>query len=251
MKKVIFTLLVALLPMVAFAAKGPAWVDHVNNDVSDVRSLQRGAQVFFNNCMGCHSLEYGRYNRVARDLEIPEDLFQEYLMSTDQAIGDLMTISMNRDLGKQFFGIAPPDLTLVARVRGTDWLYTYLRGFYADDSRPYGVNNVVFPGVGMPHAMVDAQGLCAEPPKPVSAVSIDPLTGERISEGGCERYLTEGTMSKVEFDQATYDLVNFLDYMGEPRQLERERLGWLVLAFLTVFLAFAWLLYRELWKDVK
>lgn len=251
MKKVIFTLLVTLLPVVAFAAKGPEWVDHVNNDVSDVRSLQRGAQVFFNNCMGCHGLEYARYNRVARDLEIPEDLFQEYLMSTDQAIGELMAVAMTRDAGKQFFGIAPPDLTLVARVRGTDWLYTYLRGFYADDSRPYGVNNVVFPGVGMPHAMVDSQGLCAEPPKPVATIGIDPLTGERISEGGCERYVTEGSLSKVEFDQATYDLVNFLDYMAEPIQLDRQRLGWLVLAFLTVFLAFAWLLYRELWKDVK
>lgn len=251
MKKVILAFVLIFFSSSAFAAKGPEWLDRVNNDVSDTRSLQRGAQVFFNNCMGCHGLEYARYNRVARDLDIPEDLFQEYLMSTDQRIGDLMTISMSRDHGKQFFGAAPPDLTLISRVRGSDWLYTYLRGFYADDSRPYGVNNVVYPDVGMPHAMVDTQGLCAEPPRPVAAVHIDPLTGERVNQGGCERYLTEGSMTPVEFDQAMYDLVNFLDYMGEPIQLERQRIGWLVLAFLTVFLAFSWLLYRELWKDVK
>ncbi|WLD57386.1 cytochrome c1 [Salinispirillum sp. LH 10-3-1] len=251
MKKVVFTLLVALLPVLASAAKGPEWLDRINTDQADTRSLQRGAQVYFNNCMGCHGLEYARYNRVAKDLEIPEDIFQEYLMSTDQRIGDLMTIAMSRQDGTRFFGVAPPDLTLIARVRGTDWLYTYLRGFYADETRPYGVNNVVYPDVGMPHAMVDAQGLCAEPPKPVAGVRIDPLTGDRISEGGCERYLTEGQLSKVEFDQSMFDLVNFLEYMGEPIKLERQRLGWFVMAFLTVFLAFSWLLYRELWKDVK
>ena len=207
----------------------------VNNDVSDVESLQRGAQVYFENCLACHSLSHARYNRVARDLSIPEDLFEEFLLDADHAIGDLMTNALTDEFGRQYFGSIPPDLTLVARVRGTDWLYGFLRGFYQDDLRPYGVNNAVYGNVGMPHVMVNSQGLCAEAP----------------TADGCAEFASEGTMTPEEFDGAMYDLVNFLDYMGEPIQLQRQRIGWFVMAFLSVFLVFAWLLYRELWKDVK
>ncbi len=207
----------------------------VNNDVSDVESLQRGAQTYFENCVACHSLEHARYNRVARDLNIPEDLFEEFLLDADHAIGDLMTNALTAEQGRQFFGSIPPDLTLVARVRGTDWLYGFLRGFYEDELRPYGVNNAVYRNVGMPHAMVNSQGLCAEAP----------------TADGCAEFASEGSMTPEEFDGAMYDLVNFLDYMGEPIQLQRQRIGWFVMAFLSVFLVFAWLLYRELWKDVK
>ncbi len=235
LKLFVLTALVATLPGLATAAGESGDLVRVNNDVSDTESLQRGAQVFFENCVACHSLEYARYNRVARDLQIPEDLFEQHLLDSDQAIGELMTNALTDDLGGQFFGTTPPDLTVVQRVRGSDWLYGFLRGFYQDDLRPYGVNNAVYNNTGMPHVMVNAQGLCAEAPGP----------------DGCAEFATEGDMTPEEFDTAMYDLVNFLDYVGEPIQLQRQRIGWFVLAFLSVFLVFAWLLYRELWKDIK
>ncbi|MEX0584982.1 MAG: cytochrome c1 [Natronospirillum sp.] len=219
----------------AMAASPAGDLDQANNDVRDVESLQRGAQLFFENCIGCHSLEYGRYNRVARDLNIPEELFEEFLLDSDQAIADLMTNALPAELGSQFFGNNPPDLTLVARVRGTDWIYSFLRGFYADESRPYGVNNAVYNNTGMPHVLVNMQGLCAE----ASAAE------------GCANYAVEGSMDGETFNGAVRDVTNFLDYMGEPVQLQRQRIGWFVMAFLSVLLVFSWLLYRELWKDVK
>ncbi|MCH8550588.1 MAG: cytochrome c1 [Natronospirillum sp.] len=232
MKRII---IIAMVALVSGGAMGYGEVYPANNDVRDTESLQRGAQLYFENCVGCHSLEYARYNRVARDLKIPEDLFERYLLDADRPIGDLMTNALSPALGSQFFGTEPPDLTLVARVRGTDWIYTLLTGFYKDDSRPYGVNNALYNNIGMPHAMVNQQGLCAEAP----------------GADGCQEFAFEGSMSPDEFDLAMVDLTNFLDYMGEPIQLERQRIGWFVMAFLSVFLVFAWLLYRELWKDVK
>lgn len=250
MKKILIPLLLSALPLLGWSAGPSIDLDKIRTDVTDTASLQRGVQIYMNYCMGCHSLEYGRYNRVARDLKIPEDVFAENLIFTDAAIGSLMTNAMSRQDGSDWFGIAPPDLTLVNRVRGSDWLYTYMRGFYQDDSRPFGVNNVAFENVGMPHALLELQGLCAEPPTPITDRRFDPLTGRLITEGGCSSYAIEGSMSTAEFDEAMYDLVNFLDYMGEPIQKERERIGWMVLAFLTVFLVIGQLLYRELWKDI-
>lgn len=235
LRKLFLMSVLTVLSSVALSAAPAGDLPAVNNDVSDTESLQRGAQVYFENCLACHSLSHARYNRVARDLSIPEDLFEEFLLDADHAIGDLMTNALTDEFGRQYFGAIPPDLTLVARVRGTDWLYGFLRGFYQDELRPYGVNNAVYNNVGMPHVMVNGQGLCAEAP----------------TADGCAEFVSEGSMTPEEFDGAMYDLVNFLDYMGEPVQLQRQRIGWFVMAFLSVFLVFAWLLYRELWKDVK
>lgn len=227
--------MITVLALISASAWGYGEVRSANNNIRDIESLQRGAQLYFENCIGCHSLEYARFNRVARDLNIPEDLFVQLLLDADRPIGDLMTNALSPELGKQFFGTMPPDLTLVARVRGPDWIYSLLTGFYADPSRPYGVNNSLYPNIGMPHAMVNQQGLCAEAPGP----------------NGCQQFVSEGALSPAAFDVAMVDLTNFLDYMGEPIRVQRERIGWFVLSFLSVFLVFAWLLYRELWKDVK
>lgn len=250
MKKLFLSLILSVTPLVALAAGGAVELDDIDTDITDKASLQRGLQTYMNYCMACHSLEFGRYNRVAADLDIPEEIFAENLIFTDAAIGSLMENSMSYDDGAAWFGAAPPDLTLVARVRGEDWLYTYLRGFYEDDSRPLGVNNSVFENVGMPHALMELQGLCAEAPEPVSERRFDPLTGDVLTDGGCENFAVAGTQTKAEYDETIYDLVNFLDYMGEPSANDRERIGWMVFAFLAVFLVLAQLLYRELWKDI-
>lgn len=250
MKKLILSLVLSVVPLAAFSAGGEIKLDHIDTDLSDKASLQRGAQLYMNYCMGCHSLEFARYNRVARDLDIPEDAMMDNLVFNDVAFGALMENAMSEEDGKTWFGAAPPDLTLVARVRGPDWLYTYLRSFYKDENRPLGVNNTVFPNVGMPHVLADLQGLCAEEPHPVTDKRFDPLTGKTITEGGCEEFETEGTLTPAEYDNAIYDLVNFLEYMGEPFAEDRERIGWMVFAFLAVFLVIGQLLYRELWKDI-
>ena len=210
--------LLTVLPLKAVGAEsafdcGTIACDPVDNDVADKASLQRGAQIYMNYCMGCHALQYARYERTATDLGIPEDLFQEHLLfDKDAKFGDLMTNSMSEKDGKKWFGAAPPDLTLIARARGTDWLYTYLRNFYDDPnpSRPYGVNNRVFPDVGMPNVLLEM----------------------------------EQSLEPEEFDLAMTDLVNFLDYTAEPMQLERERTGICVLLYLALLFVFAYLLNR-------
>lgn len=226
--------------------------DDFKADPRDKPSLQNGARLYTNYCMGCHSLEYARYTRMATDLGIPEDLVMENLVFDPQKkIGDLMTNAMPRDRAKVWFGAAPPDLTLVARARQQDWLYTYLRTFYRDDSRPYGVNNLVYPNVGMPHALLGLQGL----PECVSTASgdrIDPLSGESLESNPCGALAVAdaGAMASDDFDDAVYDIVNFLAYTGEPMLVDRQRIGVYSLLFIAVFFIFAWLLNREYWKDI-
>jgi ubiquinol-cytochrome c reductase cytochrome b subunit len=207
--------------------------------------------------MGCHSLQYSRYNRVAADLGIPDDLFEANLMFDPNAkIGSLMTSAMDKGLAKVWFGAAPPDLTLVSRARQPEWLYTYLRTFYRDDSRPYGVNNKVFKDVGMPHVLLELQGMQECAPGPVIAhnggIKRDPLTGEDMLEDPCGRFNipVAGTMTPQEFDATVHDLVNFLAYVSEPMAADRHRIGIYTLLFIALFTVFAWLLNREYWKDV-
>jgi ubiquinol-cytochrome c reductase cytochrome b subunit len=222
-------------------------------DPHDKASLQSGAKLYMNYCMGCHSLKYSRYDRVATDLEIPIDLMQANLMfDPGQKVGALMDNAMDTKMSKKWFGAAPPDLTLVARARGTDWLYTYLRTFYADPNRPYGVNNKVFPDVGMPHALLELQGLQECAAGPHGSGQRDPLTGKDVNDDPCGDFTiaVAGEMSPEEYDEAMYDLVNFLAYTGEPATAERERLGIYVLLFIALFFVFTWLLNREYWKDV-
>jgi ubiquinol-cytochrome c reductase cytochrome b subunit len=220
--------------------------DQIELDITDQASLQRGAQTYMNYCMGCHSLQYARYNRVARDLGIPEDIMQEQMIfDSSKKVGDLMDNAMDSERAKKWFGAAPPDLTLVARSRQPDWLYTYLRNFYQDDTRPYGVNNRVFPNVGMPHALLELQGLLACAPAEHGGEDGD--HGDACSELVVAE---EGRMTIEEFDGRIYDLVNFLAYVAEPIKADRQRIGIYALLFLAVFFVFATLLNREYWKDV-
>ncbi|MBU2862509.1 cytochrome c1 [Reinekea forsetii] len=221
-------------------------------NMNDKVSMQKGLRTYMDYCAACHSLGFARYNRVARDLEIPEDIMMSQVaFAQDAKFGDLMEFAMTQKDGKAWFGAAPPDLTMVTRVRGVDWVYSYLRGFYKDDSRPYGVNNTVFKDVGMPHVLIGLQGLCAVKPGHIEDGSVDPLTGEEVNPDNCGAYEQEGSLNAQEYDEVVYDLVNFLNYMGEPYQQERTRLGWKVLAFLLILLVFATLLQRELFKDLK
>jgi ubiquinol-cytochrome c reductase cytochrome b subunit len=229
--------------------------DHIAVDPTDSASLQRGAALYNSYCMGCHSLQYSRHNRVARDLGIPEDLYKANLMFDPSIkIGSLMDNAMDKANAKTWFGATPPDLTLVARARNPDWLYTYLRNFYQDSTRPYGVNNKVFPQVGMPHVLMELQGMpeCAAGPGYGNDEHVDPLSGQSVMEQPCGRLdvKTAGSMTPEQFDEAIYDLVNFLAYTAEPMKVERQRMGIYVMLFLAVFFVFAWLLSREYWKDV-
>lgn len=250
MKKLILGLFMTVMPALALAAGPTGPLDSMNADHTNKASLQRGAATFMNYCAGCHSTEYARYKRVADDLGIPAELYEENLIFTGAKIGELMEAGIDKDQAANWFGSAPPDLTLVSRVRGEDWLYSYFRAFYKDDSRPLGVNNVVFENVGMPHAMVDQQGLCAVPPKIGTNPSVDPLSGNVRGADICEEWAIEGSMTPAEFNQSMYDLTNFLSYMGDPVKVERERLGVFVLIFIAIFFIFAYLLNREYWKDV-
>ena len=245
MKKPLIAILFALLPAVALAAGGhDVELDKANIDPANKESLQRGAKVFVNYCMSCHAAKYQRYNRVARDLGIREDDVIEYLMFTGDKIGDHMDVAMTKADGKAYFGAAPPDLTLVARVRGVDWLYSYLRTFYLDDTRPFGVNNLVFPNVGMPHVLWELQGW-----QEAVITTVKDHDGRERKEISLE-LVEPGLLEPHEYDRAVRDLVNFLDYMGEPAKYERRELGVKVIMFLVFFLVVAYLMKRDYWKDV-
>lgn len=251
MKQILSALILVLVPVLAIGAGGGgADLDSIEPDLSDKASLQRGAKIFTNNCMGCHSAQYSRYKRVATDLGIPQELYEKNLIFTDSRFGQRMTNAMPSEEAEQWFGVAPPDLTLTARVNGPDWLYSYFRGFYKDESRPLGVNNAVFDNVGMPHVMADKGGLCAEKPNIGADTSVDPATGEILNGDICDDWAIEGSMEPEEFDRAMYDLTNFLVYLGEPALLDRKRIGVYVLIFIGIFFIFAYLLNREYWKDI-
>ena len=219
-------------------------------------SLQNGAKLAVNFCMGCHSFKYSRWERVANDIGIPNQLMLDNMVFTGQKIGELMDIAMPADSAKEWFGATPPDLTLVARSRKPEWVYTYLLHFYADPSRPLGVNNKVYKDVGMPHALLDLQGLPECAPGPVLAanggIKRDLMTGEDILDDPCGNYniIKAGTMNEEEYKAAVYDLVNFLTYVAEPMAEERKHIGRLVLLFLLLLLVPTVLLNREYWKGI-
>ncbi len=257
----ILIMALAIIPLKAVGSEsefdcGTMPCDKFESNLDDKASLQNGLSTYMNYCMGCHSLKYSRYIRVADDLGIPHDIMQENIIHNDSNIGALMANAMPTALAKKWFGAAPPDLTLVARARNPEWLYTYLRNFYKDDSRPYGVNNKVFPAVGMPHVMLELQGMpeCAMGPSHAKngGVKRDPLTGEDILDVECGRLVADGSglQSAEEYDKTVYDLVNFLEYVAEPMQQQRVRIGIYTMFFLAIFFVFAWLLNREYWKDV-
>ncbi|MBT8445137.1 MAG: cytochrome c1 [Gammaproteobacteria bacterium] len=240
-------LIVALIlsPVPSFAAGGSAPLLKAENDVSNTSSLQRGARNFVNYCMGCHSAQYVRYNRLAADLQISEDQLVNNLMFAGGKPHDRMEIAMPSADAERWFGVAPPDLSLIARSRGTDYLFTFLKGFYVDESRPTGVNNIVLENAAMPNVLWQLQG------SQRALFSDEEHDGvvTRVFEGF--EQIEPGAMSPKEFDQFVRDLVNFLEYIGEPVQMQRRQLGIWVLTFLLVFGLFAWALKQEIWKDIK
>ena len=228
-------------------------------DATDKSSLQRGAQIYMNYCLGCHSLKYARYKMVSEDLEIPLDMFEDNLIFGDQKMGDLIQVGMDPKEAKEWFGDTPPDLTLEAGLRGPDWVYTYLKSFYIDESRPLGVNNKVYENVGMPHVLVDLQGtpqsVCRQVPYVAENGGIrqDPLSGERLTQEQCGFLEVEagtGQLNPEEFDEAMLDLTNFLAYMTDPMKTERESIGTYTLLYLFIFTMLSYLLYREFKKDL-
>ena len=243
----------------AIAAGGPGIpLEQIDVDPRDKPSLQRGLVTFMQYCAGCHSTEYQRFERTATDLEIPVKLFEEYLLPAGKKIGDLGTIAMPSDEAAEWFGAPPPDLTLSTRKRGNDWVYTYLKTFYTDPSRPLGVNNLVFEKVGMPHVLQPLQGeqrlVCTNAPvRENGVVQTDPLTGNPILADQCGVLeVVEGTgqLTADEYDRVIYDLVNYMAYIAEPSRVDAERIGTYVLLFLFVFGIIAYLLKREYWRDV-
>ncbi len=233
--------------------------DEAYVDANDKASLQRGAQIYMNYCLGCHSLKYARYKKVSEDLEIPLDMFQDNLIFGDQKMGDLIQVGMDPKEAKEWFGNTPPDLTLEAGLRGPDWIYTYLKSFYIDESRPLGVNNKVYENVGMPHVLIDMQGtprsVCKQIPLIADngGIKQDPLTGEQLSQEKCGFLEVDGGTGELnpkEFDQAMLDLTNFLAYMTDPMKVERESIGTYVLLYLFIFTMLSYLLYREFKKDL-
>ena len=229
-------------------------------DLENKPSLQNGMRLYVNYCLGCHSLKYQRYERTADDLGIPHELALENLIFTGQKIGGLMTNAMDPDQAKDWFGAAPPDLTMITRFKSPDYVYNYLKTFYVDTDRPFGVNNKVFENVGMPNVLAELQGVqrsgCIQVPKMAAngGEMRDPaVPGKAITEEKCDQlYLEEGSgqLTAEEFDAAVYDLTNFLHYVGEPSRLERQRLGVYVILFLIILGCFTYLLNREYWKDV-
>lgn len=218
-----------------------------NNDVADTASLQRGARNFVNYCMGCHSAKYVRFSRLAADLGLSEEQVMDNLVFTGERIHGTMHNSMVPADAANWFGIAPPDLSLIARSRGTDYVYSFLRSFYQDPSRPTGMNNLVLPGTSMPHVLWELQGVQAAVYDGESDAEHN-IVHKKFREFELAR---AGSLSPQEYDEFVRDTVNFLDYIGEPMQLQRRGLGVRVLAFMLVFFVLAYLLKKEYWKDVK
>ncbi|MFD2112318.1 cytochrome c1 [Thiorhodococcus fuscus] len=242
MRKVIIAALLLLAPGLLLASE-TAHLENAHIDLRDQASLQRGAKYFVNYCLGCHSLQYMRYNRLAEDLGIDAVSLRENLIFGDAKPGDLMTKSMRDEDALKWFGVVPPDLTLVTRWRSPDWVYTYLKSFYLDDTRPYGVNNVLFPLVGMPNVLGDLQGKQEAVMTPPHEPGGEPMvTGVKLIE--------QGSLSPEEYDSMVRDIAAFLTYAGEPIQLERQRLGFYVLLFLGLLFIPAYLLKKEFWRDV-
>jgi ubiquinol-cytochrome c reductase cytochrome c1 subunit len=251
MKKLLITVFttMGLLSGAHGAAGGIAW-DQAPNKVNDLAALQNGAKLFVNYCLNCHSAAFMRFNRL-KDIGLTEQQIKDNLLFTTEKVGDTMKAAIDPKQAKEWFGANPPDLTVIARSRagkngtGADYLYTYMRTYYVDHTKATGWNNLAFPNVGMPHVMWELQGKRA------------PIY-ETISSHGHETHvfkgweqLTPGTMTPAQYDQAVGDLVAYLQWMGEPAQGTRVRIGVGVLLFLSILTLFAWRLNAAFWKDVK
>lgn len=226
----------------ALAASGGA-VQQAGVDLEDAASLQRGAQLYMNYCAGCHSLKYMRYSRIAEDLGLTEEQVMNNLNFTGAKFGEHVISPMPAAGGEKWFGKAPPDLSVIARVRGSDWIFTYLKSFYLDESRPLGWNNKLFPNASMPNPLWELQG---------NQRAIYGKKDAKTGETPVERFeiAQAGTQDAEEFDRTARDITAFLEYAGEPGAMKRQQTGVWVILFLTFFTLMAWLLKKEYWRDV-
>jgi len=241
MKKIISTLALTVGLLVgtnAAMAQEEGNLPSAGTNVRDQASLQRGAKLFFNYCVGCHSLKYVRYSRIAEDLGLSEDEVMKNLNFTGAKFGDVVISHMPEDSAQQFFGKAPPDLSLEVRAKTADWVYGYLNSFYVDPTRPVGWNNTVFPNASMPFPLWELQGIQTAVKKEGS----DDVEKLELSQ--------PGKLTPAQYQQAARDLTNFLEYAAEPAALQRQRYGIWVLLFLAGFTFLAYLLKKEYWKDV-
>ena len=234
-----------LLPVTSFtvSAAGGAGIEHSGANINDTASLQRGAKLYVNYCLGCHSISYMRYNRLAEDLDLSEDMVMENLVFTGSKFGGTMDIAMDAEQSKSWFGKTPPDLSLIGRSRGADWLYSYLRGFYQDENGDW--NNTVLANASMPHVLWRLQGIQV------------PVYRQETNESGFTHEVIDhfelsnpGTQTAQEFEETARDIAAFLDYAGEPAKLKRKGIGVWVILFLVLFTFIAYLLKVEYWRDV-
>ena len=255
MKKIIASLLAALAFCTAAWANegGPAWDKFPKDRITDVAALQNGAKIFVNYCLNCHAAAYMRYNRM-HDIDLSDDQIKKNLLFAGDKVGDLMTVAMAAKDAKAWFGAQPPDLSVIARSRagengsGADYLYTYMRGFYRDETRPTGWNNLVYPAVAMPHVLWELQG----EQRAVYEVEQDRHDHSKTVHVFKGFELTKpGSLNKADYDLAVADLVAYLQWMGEPAQTQRARLGVWVLLFLGILTLFAWRMNAAFWKDIK
>lgn len=252
MKKILITLLAAVGFVAGAHASsgGPAW-DKAPDRTNDLTALQNGAKLFVNYCLNCHSAAFMRYNRL-KDIGLTEQQIKDNLLFTTEKVGETMKSAIDPKQAKEWFGANPPDLTVIARSRaaqgkgtGADYLYTYMRSFYADEAKATGWNNLVFPNVGMPHALWELQGKRE-------------AVFETVTEHGQETHvfkgwkqITPGTLAPEQYDQAMGDLVAYLEWMAEPAKNTRVRVGFGVMLFLLFMTLIAWRLNAAYWKDVK
>lgn len=243
MVRLALTAALMLGSFLASAAEGGTKLLQAGNDLGDRASLQRGAQLYMNYCSGCHALKYLRYSRMAQDLGLTEEEVMNNLNFTGSAIGDPIPVAMPKENAEKWFGKMPPDLSLISRVRGSDWVYTYLKSFYLDSSRPLGWNNALFANASMPNPLWEMQGLQhAVHGKPEAPGMDPPVTGLRLE--------APGNVDAGQYDQAVRDITNFLEYAGEPAALKRQQLGVWVILFLALLTFLLYLLKKEYWKDV-
>ncbi len=226
----------------AMASEAGMSLDTAPIKPTDVVSLQAGARTFANYCLNCHSASLMRWNRLM-ELGLTESQIKDNLMFNSDKVGELMSVTMSRKEAREWFGAAPPDLSVIARARGADWLYTYLRGFYRDPARPSGWNNTVFADVGMPHPLWQLQG---------ERVRVEQAAKGDAGHAGAAtyEYVKPGSLTPAQYDETARDLVNFLVYLGEPAAISRKQIGVFALLFLLAMWPLAWLLKREFWKDV-
>lgn len=236
MRTLIFALFFGYLSLISgqvMAATGGIHLDEVEVDLADKASLQRGAKTFVNYCLSCHAASFMRYNRMAKDLDLSDAQVKENLMFASEKIGDTMTIAMRAEDAKKWFGVTPPDLSVISRSRGTAWLNTYLRTFYIDEAKATGTNNLVFKDAAMPHVLWQKQGYLHH----------DEETGHLTP-------TSEGSLSTYDYNVMVADLVNFLAYVGEPSKIQRLELGKWVLLYLFLFFLVAYPMKKAFWRDI-